>query len=88
MHTVHCLKYGADQEGLASPPFPGAKGEYIYNHVSAKAWREWLAHQTMLVNEHRLNPLDKETRIFLMSEMDKFFQGESEKPAGHVPETE
>jgi Fe-S cluster biosynthesis and repair protein YggX len=81
---IECIKFGPDQVGLDAPPFPGAKGQNIYEHVSAKAWEAWLAHQTMLVNEHRLNPLDRSTKVFLMQEMDKFFQGDSQKPAGYV----
>jgi Fe-S cluster biosynthesis and repair protein YggX len=84
--TIHCLKYGDNQVALSAPPYPGDKGQYIFDHVGAKAWQEWLGHQTMLLNEHRLNPLDPATKTFLEQEMDKFFQNDSEKPAGFIPE--
>jgi Fe-S cluster biosynthesis and repair protein YggX len=87
--TVHCVKLHRDAEGLAFAPWPGELGRRIYEHVSKQAWQEWLAHQTMLINENRLNPLDAATRSFLAAEMEKYFFGEgSEKPTGYVaPET-
>lgn len=83
--TVHCVKLHRDAEGLAFAPWPGELGRRIYEHVSKRAWQEWLAHQTMLINENRLNPLDATTRSFLAAEMEKYFFGEgSEKPTGYV----
>ena len=46
----------------------------------------WLEHQTMLINEMRLTPVDPKARQFLEREMEKFFFGEgSERPEGYVP---
>ena len=68
-----------------SRPLPGEIGQRIYENVSKQAWQEWLAHQTMLINENRLNIRDPEARRFLSAEMEKhFFGGGSEKPAGFV----
>ena len=36
--TVNCRKYKEELPGLERPPYPGAKGEDIYNNVSKKAW--------------------------------------------------
>lgn len=84
--TVHCVKLGSDAEGLAFAPWPGELGRRLYEHVSRQAWTGWLAHQTMLINENRLNPLDPATRRFLAAEMEKYFFGDgSERPAGYVP---
>lgn len=84
--TVFCRKYQQELEGLPNPPFPGPKGQDIFEHVSAKAWQEWLAHQTMLINEHRLSPINPEHRKYLEQEMEKFFFGEgSAIPEGYVP---
>lgn len=86
MRTVHCVKLDREAEGLAFAPWPGELGRRIYENVSKEAWAGWLAHQTMLINEHRLNPLEKKTRDFLAGEMEKHFFGEgAEKPAGYVP---
>ncbi len=88
MRTVHCVKLDRDAEGLAFAPWPGELGRRIYENVSKEAWAGWLAHQTMLINENRLNPLEKKTRDFLAGEMEKYFFGPgAEKPAGYVPPT-
>jgi len=78
--TVHCVKLDRDAEGLAFAPWPGELGKRIYAHVSKEAWAAWLAHQTMLINENRLNPLDAKTRTFIAAEMEKYFFGKSSRP--------
>ena len=85
--VVYCCKLKQEAEGMLKPPFPGALGERIYNEVSKQAWNMWLAHQTMLINEYRLNLLEPKAREFLKEEMQKYFFGESsEKPPGYIPE--
>ena len=84
---IYCLKLKQDEEGLDAPPFPGDLGEKIYNHVSKQAWKMWLAHQTMLINEYRLSLIDPKAREFLTEEMKNYFFGDgSEKPSGFTPE--
>ena len=83
---VHCVLLDEELEGLARPPYPGELGQKIHAQVSAKGWQKWLAHQTMLINEHRLVPINPEHRKFLEAEMEKFFFGEgSQAPEGYVP---
>ena len=85
--TVFCAKLQREAEGLAFAPYPGELGKRIYEQVSKEAWMQWLAHQTMLINENRLSPLDPTARKFLEGEMEKYFFGTgSEAPAGFVPE--
>ena len=84
--TVYCHKLKRDAEGLAFLTYPGELGRRIYEQISQDAWNEWLAHQTMLINENRISPLDPAARKFLQGEMERFLFGEgSEKPAGYVP---
>ena len=84
--TVHCIKLGRDAEGLDFPTYPGELGKRIYENVSKEAWSQWLAHQTMLINENRLSPLDPKARKYLEGEMEKFLFGDgSAAPAGYVP---
>lgn len=84
--TVHCIKLDREAEGLDRPPYPGELGQRIHAHVSKEAWQMWLQHQTMLINEMRLTPVDPKARQFLESEMEKFFFGEgSQRPEGYVP---
>jgi Fe-S cluster biosynthesis and repair protein YggX len=83
---VYCIKLGREAEGLARPPYPGELGRRIYEQVSKEAWQGWLKHQTMLINENRLSPMDPRARAFLEDQMEKFFFGEgSAKPVGYVP---
>lgn len=81
---IFCSKLNQEAEGLSKPPFPGPLGERIYNEVSKKAWSMWLSHQTMLINEYRLNLIEAKAREFLKDEMQKYFFGDgSDKPAGY-----
>lgn len=87
--TVHCKKYDKELLGLAAPPYPGAKGQEIFETVSQQAWTEWQAQQTMLINEKQLNMMDADNRKYLMTEMDKFFNNEDfDQAEGYVPESE
>ncbi len=87
--TVHCVKLGREAEGLARLPYPGELGKRIFENVSQEAWRMWLNHQTMLINEYRLTPIEPKARKFLEEEMEKFFFGEgSERPKEYVPPEE
>ncbi len=85
--TVNCIILKAEAEGLDYAPYPGELGQRIYDSVSKEAWQRWLAHQTMLINENRLTPIEPEARQFLAAEMEKFFFGSgSDRPQGYVPE--
>jgi Fe-S cluster biosynthesis and repair protein YggX len=83
---IHCAKLGVEAEGLDSPPFPGPKGQHIFENVSKQAWQEWLNMQTMLINEHKLASFESEARKFLEQEREKFlFADGFEMPEGYVP---
>ena len=82
---IYCYKLKEDSEGLNSAPFPGELGEKIFNQISQKAWKMWIEHQTMLINEYRLSLIDPKSREFLRQEMERYFFGDgSEKPAGYT----
>ncbi len=84
---VHCVILDKEAEGLDKAPYPGELGQRILQNVSKEGWKKWIAHQTMLMNEHRLSPIDPQHRKFLEGEMEKFFLGEgSAKPDGYTPE--
>ena len=84
-NLLFCIKLQKDAEAMNAPPFPGELGNKIYNTVSQEAWNLWLTHQTMLINEYRLNLAEAKSREFLLKEMQNYFFGEgSEKPAGFV----
>ncbi|MAE03226.1 MAG: oxidative damage protection protein [Porticoccaceae bacterium] len=87
--TVFCRKLKQELPGLDMPPFPGPKGEEIFNNVSKQAWTEWMAHQTTLINEMRLNMMDLTARTYLAEQREKFFDGEQvDQAEGYVPPEE
>ena len=87
--TVQCVLLGTEAPGLTRLPYPGELGQRIFQQVSQEAWQQWLAHQTMLINEYRLVPIEPKDRAFLEQEMEKFFfEGGAERPAEFVPEGE
>ncbi len=73
--TVQCVLLGAQAEGLDYAPYPGELGQRIFANVSKQAWQQWLGHQTMLINENRLTPVEPAARQFLEGEVEKFFFG-------------
>ena len=84
--TVQCVLLGIESEGLDRPTYPGELGQRIFDSVSKVAWQRWLAHQTMLLNENRLTPIEPTARAFLEREMANFFLGDGcERPHGYVP---
>ncbi len=84
---VFCKKLEQEAEALDAPPYPGELGKRIFENISKTAWKQWLDHQTMLINEYRLNMLDGKARAFLATEMEKYFFGDgSQKPGGYVPD--
>ena len=84
---VQCVRLKQQAEGLDRPPYPGELGKRVFENVSKEGWQQWLKHQTMLINEYRLSPMDPKSRTFLEEQMDKFFFGEgAEAPPDFKPE--
>ena len=83
--TVFCTRLQKQLPGLDAPPFPGARGQEIFEKVSAEAWLAWQDLQTMLINEKHLNMIDKEARKFLSEQRDKFLAGEEvDRAEGYI----
>ncbi len=86
VRMVQCVKLGCEAEGLDFPPYPGELGKRIFEKVSREAWADWIKHQTMLVNENRLNLADIKARKYLAEQMEAHFFGTgAENPMGYVP---
>ena len=86
--TVNCVYLKKEGEGLDFAPYPGELGKRIYNQISKEAWALWMKHQTMLVNENRLNLADQRARQYLARQMEAFlFGGQVDQAAGYVPPT-
>jgi Fe-S cluster biosynthesis and repair protein YggX len=84
--TIQCVYLKREAEGLDFSVYPGELGKRIYDNVSKEAFEAWKRHQTMLVNENRLNLADARARQYLARQMENFFfGGGAEQPAGYVP---
>jgi|TARA_B110000467_G_C18122269_1_gene368558 Fe-S cluster biosynthesis and repair protein YggX len=89
VRMVQCVKLRREAEGLDFPPYPGELGKRIFEKVSREAWADWIKHQTMLVNENRLNLSDIKARKYLAEQMEAhFFGAGAEDPIGYVPPSE
>ena len=85
---VFCVHDQIETDGLDFVPWPGALGKQVFAEIGKPAWARWLAHQTMLINENRLSPLDPKHRAFLEDEMRKYlFERQTGTVAGYVPES-
>ncbi len=83
---VNCAKLGKELPGLDFPPYPNALGKKIYESVSEQAYKMWLEHAKLLINEYRLNLADPNAQKLLMEQAEKFFFGDgSQIPADYVP---
>jgi Fe-S cluster biosynthesis and repair protein YggX len=78
--VVQCVVLKREAPGLERQPYPGELGKRIYDSVSREGWARWLQHQTMLINEYRLTPIEPKARKFLEAEMEKFFFGAGSQP--------
>ena len=86
---VQCVKLKREAEGLAKPPFKGELGKRVFDTVSQEAWRQWLEHSKMIVNEYRLDLVSPEGQRVWMDHLEKYFYGEgSAAPAEYVPPKE
>ncbi|MBK7365606.1 MAG: oxidative damage protection protein [Nitrosomonas sp.] len=82
---VKCIKLGHEAEGLDAPTYPGELGKRIFENVSKQAWSQWIKHQTLLVNEYRLNLADIKARKYLAEQMEAYFFGEgADNPTGYI----
>ena len=87
--TVQCVYLKKEAEGMDFPVYPGELGKRIYENVSKEAWAAWMKHQTMLVNENRLNLADARARQYLARQMENHFFGQGADVAqGYVPPSE
>jgi Fe-S cluster biosynthesis and repair protein YggX len=85
VRMVTCVKLGKELPGLDRAPWKGELGQRVYQHVSKEAWKMWVDHSKMLLNEFRLNPLDPNSQKIMEEQMEQYFFGEGSKlPEGYV----
>jgi Fe-S cluster biosynthesis and repair protein YggX len=80
VRMVKCVKLGRELPGLDRAPWKGELGQRIYDNVSKEAWRAWVEHSKMLMNEFRLNPLDPNSQKIIAEQMEMYFFGDGSKP--------
>jgi Fe-S cluster biosynthesis and repair protein YggX len=86
---VQCVKLGREAEGLEKPPIKGDLGKRIFEHVSRDAWKMWLEHSKMMINEFRLDLMSEAGQRIWMNELEKYFFGEGAAlPPEFVPPPE
>ncbi len=82
MDTIRCRKCGrADAPALEKPPFRSDLGQRIQAEVCQDCWKDWLQHQTLLINHYGLDPRDAEAKAFLYQQLGSvlFDEGEAEE---------
>jgi len=72
--------------GLSEVPFEGHPlGRKIYESISKEAWKMWLEHLKMIMNEYRLNLGTLESQELVIKQMDEYFFGAGAAlPPGYV----
>ncbi len=87
MPQVTCTRCGRTAEGLPFPPYPDALGARIQRSVCPACWREYMARQTMVINEYKLDLMDPRAQEILTRDMIEFLNLEPE-PEGRAREEE
>jgi Fe-S cluster biosynthesis and repair protein YggX len=77
--TVQCVVLKREAEGLERPPYPGALGQRIYDHVSKEAWQQWLQRLTMIINDYQLSTADPKSVTEIEQHMLGYFFGEGDQ---------
>ena len=68
--TMECRRCGAGATPLEKPPFRTELGERIQSTICADCWKEWLQHQTVLINHYGLDPREAKSRDFLYEQIE------------------
>ena len=76
--TIHCRRCGADAPRLPRPPFRSELGERIVERICAGCWKDWLQHQTLLINHYGLDPREPKARAFLYEQIEQVLLGSGE----------
>ena len=83
---VKCAKLGREAEGMKWKPFEDELGQRLFDNVSQEAWKMWLEHSKMLINEYRLDLMLPRAQQILREQVEQFFFGEgSQLPPDYVP---
>ena len=73
---VNCVKLGREAPGMVWKPFADELGQRLFDNVSAEAWKMWLEHSKMLINEYRLDLMSGKAKAMLREQCEAYFFGE------------
>lgn len=84
---VNCAKLGKELPGVVYKPFDNELGQKIYDNISQEAWKLWLEHSKMIVNEYRIDLASPQGQKLMLEQAEKYFFGEgAQMPPDYVPQ--
>ncbi len=69
--SIQCTRCDAEGPRLAKAPFRTELGDRIQAKICTECWKEWLQHQTLLINHYGLDPREPKSREFLYEQIEK-----------------
>lgn len=63
---------------MEKAPFRTELGERIISEICADCWKEWLQHQTLLINHYGLDPREPKSRAFLYEQIETVLLGDGD----------
>ena len=76
--AIRCRRCGEDKPPLAKAPFRSDLGEEILASICQDCWKDWLEHQTLLINHYGLDVRDAKAREFLYEQVRNVLLGEGD----------
>ena len=76
--TFQCRRCEDDKSMLEKAPFRNALGARILAQICSGCWKDWLQHQTLLINHYGLDPRDKKARAFLYEQIEQVLLGDGD----------
>ena len=76
--TFQCRRCENDSSKLEKAPFRNEVGARILAEICASCWKDWLQHQTLLINHYGLDPRDKKARAFLYEQIEQVLLGDGD----------
>lgn len=73
-----CRRCGQDALPLEKAPFRTDLGKRIVDEICAECWKEWLQHQTLLINHYGLDPREPKSRAFLYEQIETVLLGDGD----------
>jgi Fe-S cluster biosynthesis and repair protein YggX len=73
---VKCAKLSRELPAMPYKPFEDELGQRIYDEISYEAWKMWLEHSKMIVNEFRLDLTTDKAHEILKQQCEQFLFGE------------